>query len=148
MSEQETIYLNAIYQNIKTALQSISDIMSKVETESLKTELSNEQDGYASLAKECELFAKSEKIDGLKDNNFIEKARLWTSIQMSTMTDKTNRKIAELMLLGTFMGIVTCVKDKDDHKGVSAELDEIIEKLLKFERENINSLMPFLTENK
>ena len=67
---------------------------------------------------------------------------------MSTMMDKTNRKIAELMLLGTFMGIITCIKDKDDHKDVSKELDEIIDKLYEFERNNIDRLLPFLIENK
>ena len=148
MEENEKIikYLNAIYQNIRTAIQSIEDIIPKAESETLKGELSTEQDKYNCLAKECEAFAKAEKIEGLKDNNFIEKARLWTSINMSTMMDNSSRKIAELMLLGTFMGIVTCVKDKGDHKNVSKELDELIEKLLHFERKNIDKLLPYLEE--
>ena len=50
------------------------------------------------------------------------------------------------MLFGTFMGIVTCVKDKGDHKNVSKELDELIEKLLHFERKNIDKLLPYLEE--
>ncbi len=144
MEQKETIYLNAVYQNIRTAIQSIADIFQKVETETLKSELAREQDTYENLAKECELIAKSENIDGLKDNNFIEKARLWTSIQMSTMTDTSNRKIAELMLIGTFMGIVTCEKDKFDHQNESKEIDEIIRKLENFERDNIDRLLPFL----
>ena len=145
-NEKITKYLNAIYQNIRTAIQSIEDIIPKAESETLKSELSTEQDEYNCLAKECEAFAKAEKIEGLKDNNFIEKARLWTSINMSTMIDNSSRKIAELMLFGTFMGIVTCVKDKGDHKNVSKELDELIEKLLHFERKNIDKLLPYLEE--
>ena len=145
-NEKITKYLNAIYQNIRTAIQSIENIIPKTESEVLKSELSTEQDEYNCLAKECEAFAKAEKIEGLKDNNFIEKARLWTSINMSTMMDNSSRKIAELMLFGTFMGIVTCVKDKGDHKNVSKELDELIEKLLHFERKNIDKLLPYLEE--
>ncbi len=145
-NEKITKYLNAIYQNIRTAIQSIEDIIPKAESEVLKSELSTEQDEYNCLAKECEAFAKAEKIEGLKDNNFIEKARLWTSINMSTMMDNSSRKIAELMLFGTFMGIVACVKDKGDHKNVSKELDELIEKLLHFERKNIDKLLPYLEE--
>ena len=145
-NEKITKYLNAICQNIRTAIQSIEDIIPKAESETLKSELSTEQDKYNCLAKECEAFAKAEKIEGLKDNNFIEKARLWTSINMSTMMDNSSRKIAELMLFGTFMGIVTCVKDKGDHKNVSKELDELIEKLLHFERKNIDKLLPYLEE--
>ncbi len=146
MDEKErlTEYLNAIYQNIKTAVQSIEDILPKVKENNLQRELANEQDKYMALEKECELFAKAEKIEGIKDNNWLEKVRLWGSINMSTMTDKTTRHIAELMLLGTFMGVLTCEKDRADHKGVSSELDEILTNLKELERNNIDALMPFL----
>lgn len=146
MDEKEltTKYLNAIYQNIRTAVQSIEDIVPKVEDDAFVSELSKQQDEYSCLAKECEVFAKAEKIENLKDNNWIEKAKLWASVNMSTITDNSNRKIAELMLIGTFMGIITCLKDKHDHKGVSKELDEIIDKLYNFERENIDRLLPYL----
>lgn len=146
MDEKELItkYLNAIYQNIRTAVQSIEDILPKVEDDAFVSELSKQQDEYSCLAKECEVFAKAEKIENLKDNNWIEKAKLWASVNMSTITDNSNRKIAELMLIGTFMGIITCLKDKHDHKGVSKELDEIIDKLNNFERENIDRLLPYL----
>ncbi len=142
--EKITKYLNAIYQNTRTAVQSIEDIITKAKDNSLISELSRQLDEYSCLAKECENFAKAESIEGLKDNNWIEKARLWTSINMATMTDKTNRNISEMMLMGTFMGIITCTKDRADHDGVSPELDEILDKLMQFERRNIDALMPFL----
>ena len=146
MKEKEEKYLNAIYQNIRTTIQSIEDIMPKSTDENLTSELSKEQDEYSCLAKECEAFAKAEKIEGLKDNNFIEKAKLWASVNMSTMIDNSTRKISELMLLGTFMGIITCIKDKSDHKNISKELDELLDKLYTFERKNIDRLLPFLEE--
>lgn len=146
MNEKENItkYLNAIYQNTRTAIQSIEDIVEKSSDNDLISELSKEQDEYSCLAKECENFAKAEKIEGLKDNNWIEKARLWTSINIGTMMDKSTRNIAEMVLIGTFMGIITCIKDKEDHKNISTELDEIIDKLYEFERKNIDRLLPYL----
>ncbi len=143
-NELLTEYMNAIYQNIKTAVQSIEDILPKVKDIKLQKELAEEEDKYLALEKECELFAKAEKIEGIKDNNWLEKAKLWSSINLSTMTDKTTRHIAELMLLGTFMGFITCVKDQADHNGVSKELDEILSNLKELERKNIDALMPFL----
>ncbi len=149
MEEKEKItkYLNAIYQNTRTAIQSIEDIIDKSVDNDLVSELSKEQDEYNCLAKECENFAKAEKIEGLKDNNWIEKAKLWTSVNMGTMMDKSTRNIAELVLIGTFMGIITCIKDKENHKNTSEELDEIIEKLYEFERKNIDRLLPYLKNN-
>ena len=142
--ELETEYLNAVYQNIKTAVQSIEDIITKVKDDNLKKELATEEDKYLTLEKECELLAKAKKIGGIKDNNWLEKAKLWSSINMSTMTDKTTRHIAELMLLGTFMGYLTCKKDQADHKNISKEIDEILASLAELERSNLDRLIPFL----
>lgn len=142
--ELKTEYINAVYQNTRTAIQSIEDIITKVQDDNFKKELASEEDKYLLLEKECELLAKAEKIDGIKDNNWFEKARLWSSINLSTMTDKTNRHIAELMLMGTFMGLITCYKDEADHQGVWNELDEILSKLKELERTNIDNLLPFL----
>ena len=144
--ELVTKYLNAIYQNTRTAVQSIEDIINKVVDTDLIEELSREQDEYNCLCKECENFAKAEKIEDIKDNNWIEKTRLWTSINMGTMMDKSTRNIAQMMLIGTFMGILTCVKDRYDHEGVSKELDEILDKLHEFERKNIERLIPYLKQ--
>lgn len=142
--EMITEYLNGVYQNIRTAIQSIEDILPQVVDSELKKELASEEDRYIALEKECELLAKANKIDGIKDNNWFEKARLWGSIKLSTMTDKTNRNIAELMLMGTFMGYLTCIKDQSDHKDVSKEIDEILNNLKEFEKGNIDSLIPYL----
>lgn len=145
--EEKTVFLNAIYQNACTAMQSIEDIATKTKDESLIKELCTEEAEYAQISKECEKFARKNKIVDIKENNWFEKTKLWTSINMSTMLDKSTRKIAELMLIGTFMGIITCMKDKSDHKNVSAELDKIIDNLYELERKNIDKLLQFLTIN-
>ena len=110
----------------------------------LKKELASEQDVYIALQKECEVFSQAEKLEKIKDNNWLEKAKLWSSINLSTMTNKTTRHIAELMLIGTFMGYLTCIKDQKDHENISKELDEILSSLKSFERQNIENLIPFL----
>ena len=137
-------YLNAVYQNIKTAAQSIDDLLPKVKDDNLKKELASQQDKYLALQKECEVLAQAEKLEKIKDNNWLEKARLWSSINLSTLTNKTTRHIAEMMLFGTFMGYITCIKDQADYRNVSKEIDEILSKLKEFERKNIDSLVPYL----
>ena len=103
------------------------------------------QDKYYSLSKDCEIFAKSEDIKGIKDNSWFEKVRMWMGVNMSTLTDKSNRKIAEMLLLGSFMGYLTCIKDQADHKNISSELDEILENLKAFQKSNIETLIPYLS---
>ena len=143
--EALTNYINAVYQNLRTAVQSINEIIEKVENDELKKELAMQEDYYYTLCKEVELLAKAENIEGIKDNNWFEKAKLWSSINFSTIMDKSTRHIAELMLFGTFMGYITCIKDESDYKNISKEIDEIIGKLKQFEKDNISRLIPFLT---
>ncbi len=137
-------YVNAIYQNINAGTQSIEDILPKIEDDSFKKVVAEIQSDYMALAKECELFAKSENISGIKGNNWWEKMKMWMSVNMSTMTDKSNRKITELLLLGSFMGYITCIKDGSDHKNISTELDEILEKLKTYQKGSIDKLIPYL----
>ncbi len=137
-------YLNGVYQNIRTAVQSIDELLPKVKDNNLKKELASQQDVYIALQKECEVFSQAEKLEKIKDNNWLEKAKLWSSINLSTMTNKTTRHIAEMMLFGTFMGYITCVKDLYDHKNISKEIDDILSRLKEFERKNLDALMPYL----
>ena len=137
-------YVNAIYQNINAGFQAIEDILPKIQDDSFKNLVAEMQDKYYTLSKECEVYAKSEDIKGIKDNSWLEKVRMWMSVNMSTMTDKSNRKIAELLLIGSFMGYLTCIKDAADHKNISNELDEILEKLKNFQKSNIETLLPYL----
>lgn len=136
-------YLTSLYQNVCTGRQSIEEIMPKVEDERFKKELSNEYSAYDILASECEMLGKSENIN-LKDNNWFEKLKLWGSINMSTMGDKSVRHIAELMLVGTVMGLVQCLKDIKDYKGTSQDLDDLCEKITNFEEENYQKLKNFI----
>ena len=137
-------YVNAIYQNINAGTQAIEDILPKIEDDAFKKEVAETQSDYMALGKECELFAKSEKIEGFKGNNWFEKMRMWMSVNMGTMTDKSNRKIAELLLIGTFMGYITCIKDQSDHKNISKELDEILEKLKSLEKKSLEKYIKYL----
>ena len=138
-------YVNAIYQNINAGLQAIEDILPKIQDDNLKNLVAEMQDKYYSISKECEVFAKSEDIKGIKDNNWLEKVKMWMGVNMSTLTDKSNRKISELLILGSFMGYITCIKDAADHKNISNELDEILEKLKNFQKSNIENLIPYLS---
>lgn len=146
MEKEELLmdYCNAIYQNINAGLQAIEDTLPKIQDDGFKNVVAQIQDKYYSLSKECEIYAKSEDIKGIKDNSWLEKVRMWMSVKMSTMSDKSNRKIAELLLIGSFMGYLTCIKDQADHKDISSELDEILEKLKAFQKSNIETLIPYL----
>lgn len=143
MKELFVKFLTSLYQNTCTALQSIEDIMPKIEDEGLKRELSNQYSTYDVISKECEMLGKSEDID-LKDNNWFEKLKLWGAINMGTVGDKSTRHMAEMLLQGTVMGLIQCLKDAKDYKAVSQDLDDICEKLCNFQEECYQRLKNFI----
>jgi len=136
-------FLTSLYQNVSTAMQSIEELQPKVENENFKKELSNQLTNYDLIARECEMIAKSEDID-IKDNNLFEKIRLWSSINLGIIKDKSIRHIAEMMLFGTVMGLIQCLKDAVDYKNICSELDDLCQKLIELEEKNYQVLKNFI----
>ena len=137
--------LISLYQNTSTALQSINDLKSKTEDKQFLSLLDAQEKRYKSIMLDIEELANQTKVE-LKDNNWFEKARLWTSIQFSTMADNTIRHLAELMLLGTVMGTLTLYKNKADYKGSNTKVKDLLLRLETTEEENFNELKKYLKE--
>ena len=136
-------YTNAIYQNSMVGKQSISDILSKIENEELRNELDFEYSEFGKICDKLEQFADNNRFN-IEDNNLLEKSRMWLSINMGTLFDKSTRHITQLMLVGTVMGLTTVYKDRYDYKGVNTDLDKIAEELEILLDKNYDNLKKFL----
>ena len=88
MNETDTLLLTSIYQNCKTATQSIHDLMPRVLNVGLLQELKSEYDNYIEFIEKCLDYAKQKGVC-LNENNIFEKMRLWFSVKFSTMFNKT-----------------------------------------------------------
>ena len=141
--EKVKTYATAIYQNAMTGIQSIRDIEDVVQDERLKEELSLEVEKFNGIRQKIEEFASDNGFE-VQENNLLEKIKMFMSVKMSTITDKSTRHIAEMLLLGTVMGLTTCYKDQSDHKNVSNELDSIVRELEIIEEDNYSRLKKFL----
>ena len=145
MDEKEVLI--SIYQNCSTGMQSINDLIKKTEDKKFKDLLNAQYARYEEYSEKVEKYADKKGIE-LKDNNWFEKARMWTSVQMSTLTDNSTRHLAELMLVGTVMGTLTCYKTKADHPDASPETLELLKELEEMEESNFNELKKYLKEEK
>lgn len=143
MKENNQELLTSIYQNCQTAVSSIDDIWNAVEDENLKQELHSQRQKYDNFAQKCLDIAKNFNTK-LPDNSIFEKAKLWTSIKMTTLTNKSTRHIAEMMLIGSVMGTLQCYKDLSDYKEADKSLLELCGQLLQLEENNFDNLKQFL----
>ncbi len=135
--------LISIYQNTSTAMQSINDLIKKTEDKKFKDLLNAQYKRYDKLQAKTEKLAHTMQVE-LKDNNWFEKAKLWSSVQMSTFTDNSTRHLAELMLVGTVMGTLTCYKNKDDYKTANEQTLNLLAELETMEEDNFNELKKYL----
>ena len=145
--EINTNLLIAVYQNLQTAKQSINNVIEKIKDSKLKKELKKQFKDYDNFSESCEDLAKVYDIE-LVDNNFFKKAKMWININLSTMMDKSNRKIASLNIVGSTMGVIDLMSVLSDSKKAKKELQIFGKRVLQLEESNIEKLKPYiLVEN-
>jgi len=135
----------ALFQNTKTALQSIKDLKPKTDDKIFLDLLDAQEKRYLDINDEIKSLAKKHDVD-IQDNTWFEKARLWTSIQFSTLKDNSTRHLAEMMLLGTVMGTLQLYKNRSDYKDNDQTAINLMLKLEETEEENFKELKKYLRE--
>ncbi len=103
-SKKSEELLAELYRNSQLALQSISNILPEVEDGDTREELMRQHEEYEKFGGKCAQMAKDKNIE-VKPPNAMKKAMMWSSIKMSTLTDRSRSHIADMMLQGTVMGI-------------------------------------------
>lgn len=138
-----TQLLISIYQNTSTAVQSIADLVKKSEDKQFVDLLNTQYERYQDIKVKIQNLAHELNVE-LKDNNIFEKIKMWTSVQMSTFTDDSTRHLAELMLVGSVMGTLTCYKNKVDYKNADPKALQLLAELEELEEKQFNELKKYL----
>ena len=141
--EMNSDLMNAIYKNLQTGKQSINNVLDKIQDSKLKRELKAQFKDYDELSESCEDLAKVYEIE-LIDNSFFQKAKMWFSVNMATMMDKSNRKIANINIIGSTMGVLDLMAVLADSKRCKKEIFNLGRAVLSLEERNIEKLKPFI----
>lgn len=144
-NENSVKLLNALGKNVAMATQSLDLIIKDVKEEDIKTYLSKLSDEYNLIFKEIQMLAKAHDVD-LKLTTPIEKAQLWTSIKLQTMFNKSTRKFATMIYLGTNMGIPDLIFAISDFGDANKPIIELAKKLKDMEEKSNEDLKIFLSK--
>ncbi len=139
----ENYVLNEINKGIKMGMDSISNVSEKVQDTQFKKDLKYQYDEYNKILNNVnnEL---SNYDDFPKELNPMQKAMGWMSVEMNTMADKSNSKIAEMMLQGTNMGIIEGIKLKNQYPDLDNAVKNILNEFISFQQNNIEQLKKYL----
>ena len=144
MKERESInVLDELNKGACMGIDSINFIFDKIEDKKLKEVLSDQVDYYKSITDKIgELYPEySEKEP--HETSAMNKAMTWWGIEMQTMMDSSDEKIAELLLKGTNMGIIEGRKLLN-HKDTDPKVEELIEEYIGVQEEIVEKLKKFL----
>ena len=135
--------LNEINKGIKMGMDSISSIAEKVTDDQLKDDLQSEYNQYNTILNDVNAeLGKYEEFP--KELNPAQKMMGWFDIQISTMTDNSDSKIAEMLIKGTNMGIIEGVKLLNNNPETTNEIKNILTNFIQFQENNVERLKKYL----
>ena len=135
--------LNEINKGIKMGMDSISSIAEKVTDDQLKDDLQSEYNQYNAILNDVNAeLGKYEEFP--KELNPAQKMMGWFDIQISTMTDDSDSKIAEMLIKGTNMGIIEGVKLLNNNPETTTEIKNILTNFIQFQENNVERLKKYL----
>ena len=135
--------LNEINKGIKMGMDSISSIAEKVTDDQLKDDLQSEYNQYNTILNDVNAeLGKYEEFP--KELNPAQKMMGWFDIQISTMTDDSDSKIAEMLIKGTNMGIIEGVKLLNNNPETTDTIKNILTNFIQFQENNVERLKKYL----
>lgn len=98
--------LDDIYKGAEMGSSAVDTILEKIDDEALKIEAEYEKECYKEIESKIEKIYPKYNNDKPREASPIVKAFSWAGIEFKTLTDKTNSKIAEILLNGFNMGVI------------------------------------------
>ena len=135
--------LNEINKGIKMGMDSISTISEKVEDNNFKDDLLFQYDKYNEILNRVNSELKNYD-DFPKELPPMQKTIGYIDIQLSTLNDKSNSHIAEMLIKGTNMGIIEGVKLKNRNPDIDPTISNILDDFIKFQENNVEKLQKYL----
>ncbi len=136
--------LNFVYQNSQMGVVTIKQITDIVEDEEFNKYLRSQLNEYEEIHKTAKEMLNKNGYDE-KGINTLDKIKAYMMINMQTLTDKSPSHISEMLIIGSNMGVIDAVKNlKRYNNEAEADITGLMERLLRFEENNIQQLKAFL----
>lgn len=135
--------LDEINKGACMGMDAISYVLDKIEDASFKEVVQRQYDDYHSIEEAIEKIYHKYDDGKPHETNAFTKAMTWSGINMKTMMDNSNSKIAELLLQGTNMGIIEGRKILNEKK-LNREVRDIISKYVRMQEESVEILKKYL----
>ncbi|MGI6214097.1 MAG: hypothetical protein ACOYIQ_06095 [Christensenellales bacterium] len=138
-----TEMLNFIFQNAEMGVNTIRQILGMVEDMNLRKQLESQYNEYNEILSAAKK-ALNENGQDEKGIGKLDKIKTYLMINFQTLTDKSTSHIAEMLLIGSNMGIINAIKNLKKYANAEPDIIELMKRLLKTEENNVQQLKQFL----
>ena len=135
--------LDEIHKGACMGMDALHFVSDKVEDTKLKEVIEKQYQDYQEIADRVdEVYPKYNEGNPHKTST-MTKMMTWYGIEMKTMMDKSDSKIAELLLQGVNMGIIEGKKILNN-KSIDKEVKDIIDKYVSMQEVSVEVLKKYL----
>lgn len=142
--EENINILNELNKGACMGMDSINIIKDKIKDKEFKNAVENIYKKYEEVSRNInKLYYKYDRVDDPKTTNPISKAMLWSGIEINTLADTSDSKLAEILLNGINMGIIEGRKIFNN-KFSDIEVEDLIKEFIRLQEGSVEELKQYL----
>jgi len=136
--------LDEINKGATMGMDAIHFIIDKIDSSEFKDVVNKQYDDYKEISETInEMYNKYNSEDEPHETSVVNKVMTWYGVEMKTLMDKSDSKIAELLLQGTNMGIIEGRRILNNKK-LDDEVKDIMSKYVTMQEECVDKLKDYL----
>ena len=142
-NEKEVNVLDELHKGACMGMDAIHFIMDKVTEPGLKKELDIQYNKYKEIVDEIRSLYPEYSDKEPHKTSAMNKVMTWYGIEMRTLLDNSNSKIAELLLQGTNMGIIEGRRLLNNNN-TNEEIHSLVQEYVDMQEKAVEKLKTFL----
>ena len=136
--------LDEINKGASMGMDAIHFIIDKIDSSEFKDIVNKQYKDYERISETInKIYDKYNSEDEPHKTSVVNKVMTWYGVEMKTLTDKSDSKIAELLLQGTNMGIIEGRRILNNKK-LDDEVKDIMSKYITMQEECVDKLKDYL----
>lgn len=141
--EENLKALDELNKGADMGMVAIDYLYNKVKSKDFKKVLKSQYKDYKRIVKEAKKLYSRQSDEKPQEVNTMAKVMSWYGIEMKYLMDKTDSKIAELLMNGTNMGIVEGRKMLNN-KNVDKKINKLLDEFVNMQEKYIEVLKTYL----
>ena len=140
---EDNALLDEVYKSVTMGSDSVSTLIGKTSDSAMREALTAQLEGYQNFASTTRT-KMNEKNYKIKETGVLAKIPAEVTMNVTTMMDNSNTKIAEMMINGSTMGIIELTRKIRRTPCADADSSKIANDVVAFEENNIAKMKTFL----